>query len=77
MLKHIWFLLLTCEYLLVFLVVHDSKLNICRFWTVGGTKQAISICQIGPLEMVTGIFTIFFTFLEQMIHQLVEKIISK
>lgn len=34
--------LLNCEDLLFFSVLCDSKLNIVGFWTVGGTKQAIS-----------------------------------
>ena len=39
MVKTEWFLLLPCEYLLVFFVFSDFKLNIFTFWTVGLTEH--------------------------------------
>ena len=53
------FQLLKCEDVLLPVVIYDSKLNICEFWTVG-QKQANSICNLGVWEMKTRAFIAIF-----------------
>lgn len=66
-----WFQLLKCHCFLVFVVVHDNKLNILAVWTLSWTKQAVWTCE-GHLNVF--IFYYFLMFLET--KWFIEKIIS-
>lgn len=46
----VWFQRLSCENLLVFLVLYDSKLNIVGFWTIVQPKKAIFKMSTWALE---------------------------
>lgn len=60
----IWLQRPKCEYLLVFLVFFDIKLNIFEFLTVGRTKQDTWIC-----------FNIYWHIIDNIINRLMDKVI--
>ena len=69
-----WLQILKCDDLKLVCVINDSKPTFFRFWTVDLTKQDISI---GSKKLKQAFFVIFRQFIDKMIIQFIEKIISR